>query len=329
MAILKDAKWEAESGERVSAFGPFVIGNSRYDIVAYFQTRRYWWTLIRSFPTAMSSFFIPSAYLRGRNVDELVLGVRVYDSKSRAVPYNKELYRQAFRAVRIWIRVYLNPFYPPRPKYFQARLALIRRVAKLSEKRGVVEETFPSKDYYIEQIEKADRSMMAYMDTFEKHNKILENVNASLRQVSDNPSAVGMEELRRRAERFKTVLNEMALQCEARAKSWPDAEAARAAIEQIQGSRGNPWRKLAPRALIDGIIGAVFGILSGGSLAVGFAFSVASEMGLSYLRRFVLGPQRQVRNLLRAASGYNESVTRVDDFIAIYSAEPSRDNFRV
>lgn len=324
-----DAGKEIRRGERVTVFGHFILDGKPFDIAAYFPTRKYWWTLVRNFPTQMSAFLFPGAYLRGKYIDELVQGVRVYDSKSRFVPFNTDLYLRSFRAIRIWIRVYLSPFYPPKPKYFDAKLALVRRVTDVSKRRLNSYTPSKSKEYYIDLVQKADKEMTRYLGTFEKHNKQLQRLSAVFNDVSDNPSNVNMDDLRKKAERFKILLDELALLSEERAKAWPDLEAAKAALRLMQESDENALRKFGPRALLDGLVGVVFGVLSGGSLAIGFMFSVASELGIGFLRHLVLSPRRQADRLMKTAKGYKKAVERVDDFVSLYGLQPRADVYRV
>jgi hypothetical protein len=327
--IFEDAVNYRGNGERLTSYGYFNLNGKRYIVTTYFPTRSYWWRLARNFPTHMFSIVYPGSYLRSKRMDELVHGVRVYDDKSRFVRYEKGLYLNALRAVRIWIRVYLDPFYPPKPRYFDAKLAVLRRISEISKRRQGIKLQEGVQGFYVDQIRKADDQMLQYLATLEKHNDLLRGLSAAFVSVSDSPSNLNMDDLFRRAQRFKTLLEELVTICEQRAKTWPDVELARAALRSLRESSESPLRKYGPRALLDGAVGVAFGVLSGGSLAVGFLFSVSSELGFGFLRNFVLSPKRQVRNLLAEAKSYQKAVERAGDFVSLYRLVPQQEAFRV
>ncbi|MDG6904051.1 MAG: hypothetical protein JRN72_04540 [Nitrososphaerota archaeon] len=327
--IFEDAVIFREKGERLTSYGYFNLYGKRYIVSAYFPTRRYWWRLAHNIPTHISSIVFPSAYLKGKRIDELVRGVRVYDERSHFVRYERNLYLGAFRAVRIWIRVYLDPFYPPRPNYFDAKLKVLRKITEVSKRRQEIKLREALPEFYIEQIRKADEQMLLYLATLEKRNDSLRTLTSTLISVSDAPASVNMDDLLRKARRFEALLEELEGICEQRAKSWPDAELARTALSDFRQRKENLVKRYGPRALLDGIVGVVFGVLSGGSLAVGFLFSVSSELGIGFLRDFILGPKHQVERLLEEAKSYRRAVERVRDFVALYRLRPQQDAFRV
>ena len=327
--IFEDAILLRARGERLTSYGYFNLNGKRYVVATYFPTRSYWRRLARNVPTHLSSIIFPGAYLRSKKIDELVRGIRVYDGQSRFVEYEKSLYLSAVRAVRIWIRVYLDPFYPPKPRYFDARLTALRKITEISKKRRGIKLQEGLHEYYVDQIRKADEQMVQYLAAIERRNEFLHKLTSVFVSVSDNPSSINMDELLRKAQRFEALLEELRDICEQRAKSWPEIQVARTLLDSLRVENKSVARRYGPRALFDGVIGVLFGVLSGGSLAVGFLFSVSAELGFGFLRNFVLSPKRQANRLLAEARSYQKSVERVRDFISLYKLRPEQGTFRV
>ena len=148
----------------------------------------------------------------------------------------------------------------------------------------------------------------------------------SFNGISDKFSSGQTGELRFQAIRFKSNLEELAAWCEVRAKTWNDFVDAFIGYVEAHHDKISPARKYGPRVVFVGVLGALSTILSGGSVAIGTGFSVASDFGFQYLRDVVMRPKWQAKSLTKAAELYRMTISRIDTFLELYSAKPSAES---
>lgn len=326
--VISDTKINAnadvwkEPGEKFDIYGPFDINGRKYAIAAYYPVWEYRWRFVRNFFPVMLSIVWKATYHRQKNIDELLNGIRVYDSGTNPVPLDKGLYVEAYRTTKIWLRVFFNPFYPPSVKPFEAKLKLVKRIAETLRKAGYPEPKTKTEAFYVEELRRANQQVCAHIDILERHNRLLTNIVKSFNDISDKSSSTRTRELHSQAIRFKSILEEMANWCEIRAKSWNDFVDAFAGFRAAQEDKMNPAVKYGPRAVFDGMLGVLAVILSGGSVALGTGFSVASDFGFQYLRDLVMRPKWQAKSLMKVAKLYRITISGIDSFLNLYSANP-------
>lgn len=311
-----------EPGEKCDVYGPFDIEGKKYAIATYYPAWRYRWYFARNFLPVMLSTIWKSLYHRQKNIDELITGIRVYDSRKKPVPVDTRLYTEAYRATRIWLRVFFNPFYSPNTKVYDVTLKLVKRLAGWLKRQGYPDTKSKIEVFYVQQLRHANEQVYAHVDILERHNKLLANITDSFRAISDKASTTQTRELHSLAVRFKSVLTEMADWCEGRAQSWTDFVDAFTAYKQAQEDKENPIKRHGSRAMLDGMVGALITVISGGSIALGTGFSVASDFGYRYLRDLVMRPKWQAKSLLKTAEWYRIRIVEIDSFLKLYEATP-------
>ena len=327
--ISSNASVWKEPGEKVDVYGPFDINGKKYATAAYYPSRKYHWRFVRNFLPVMLSMFWKPLYFRQKNLDELLRGVRVYDPMKNPVSFNKRLYLEAYRTTRIWLRVYFNPFYPPFTKPYETKLRQVKRIAENLRRAGYPEPKTKIEASYVDELRRANQQVYQHMEILERHNKMLIGIVNSFNGIWDRYSTAQTKELYLQATRFKSVLEEMAVWCEDRAKSWNDFVDAFNGYREARADRMTPMKKYAPRAIFDGTIGVLFVIASGGSIAMGTGFTIASDFGFQYLRDIMMRPKWQANMLTRAAALYRATISRIDSFLELYSANPTEKVYRI
>jgi len=314
-------------GENVIVLGPFKIEGKKYVIATYFPSFKYWTTVIRNFPIVFN-FLRPNSYLKQKNIDELIKGIRIYDLNRKLVNFNTSLYTEAYVLTRIWMRVYFNPFYPPHFQAFEIRYETVKKLADKLRHQRYPDANTDIEKLYVTKLQQANRQVYDHVDILEKHVIFVKNLTEIFKRISDSPSNDNIKNLQSTAVRFESVLEDMSKWCEDRAKSWSDFIDAYSAYK-ITHENNNPIKKNGLRAFFDGILGVLISILTGNSLLIGFFFSVGVDFGLSYISDLILKPKWQSQELTKMAQLHRADIMRVKQFLELYTLTPSGDNFRV
>jgi hypothetical protein len=326
IAIYRSASAHKKSGERLEVVGYFTIDGKKFTVATYFPAFKYWSTMLRNLPV-LFSFIYPTIYLSQKNLDELITGVRVYDSKKNKVEYDSKKYVEFYRIARIWMRVYFNPFCPPKLYLLERRLESVKAIAENLKQTKYPEGKSEIEKLYIKKLSEANTQVYNQVSILEKQTKVAKALIATFSGISDYPSDVNITKLHSLALRFKSTLDEMAEWCEHRATTWPDFVDVVSAYEQRAEDK-NLIKKHGISAVLSGLLGSLWGILSGNSPFLGFAYGVTAEFSLGLLGDLIFKPKWQAKMLLQKAKSYRRDIERVERFLELYQLQPNKELFR-
>jgi hypothetical protein len=326
IALYRIASAHKKSGERLVVIGYFKLDGKQFTIATYFPALKYWLTMLRNL-SVLFSFIYPTIYLSQKNLDELITGVRAYDSKKNKVEYDSKNYVELYRIARIWMRVYFNPFYPPKQYLLDNRLESVKAIAENLKKTKYPEGKSEIDKLYIKKLREANQQVYNQISILEKQNKVAKTLISTFRGISDNPSDVNIAKLQSHALRFKSTLAEMADWCEQRATTWSDFVDIVSAYEQKEEDK-NLIKKHGISAILSGLLGSIWGIFSGNSPFLGFLYGVTVEFSLGLLGDLIFKPKWQSKMLLRKAKSYRKDIGRVERFLELYYLQPNKEFFR-
>jgi hypothetical protein len=305
------------AGEHVNIV-PMEINGKRYAVALYYPSRPYWGMMFRNAPLYFLSFFYPSLFMRASSLAEIVQGVKVMDESPKTIPYERNLYLDAFHLSLAWIEIYIHPFFPPRlVRIYDARFRRLEQTVNRSKetKYPKTEEKW-ERDYF-EQVRIADEQLVSRFRIVEKQNPVIHNLLNAFRQVSNGlPTDRGISRTKDSAARLKATFIELAEWCKARAETWPNFVDAYTLYKINMDEKQSPFKRLGWRVLIDTIPGVLIALFT--SVPVGIGVGMLRELGGYYYNKFVARPKWQANRLKRLSLQYLKDAERTQLFLDLF-----------